>query len=845
VDYADAAMSRMRSPATACLPACGRLWAVAAVVLLSTTSASAQPAQDVEAPRGFIENRGQWPGEIVYGGRVGPLTVSASQHDLNVLMGSPGARTTLRIGLEGDAGSAASWAGSDRLPGLRHFIIGDDPAKWRKGVPAFGSLSGRAGDASLRLTQQATALQLTFALENGGGLPIEIETSGARAVTLESDGSVVIATGSGNLRLSPPAISVQGSSDPRHRDARFDVSGAGTIRVIPPSRAGAAPLLLTSALEWGTFVGGTDAEFVSAVITDEAGAVTVAGHTESPDLPTTAGAFDSTPGVLGTQIGDIFVCTLDSEGTLQYGTYLGGVAAERVAAVRRGTDGSLTIIGRSFSTDYPTTPGAFMEDKLGPFGAGDAVVTRLSADGSELVFSTYVGGLGTEIVTGGVLLPDASVVFCGATQNPSYPDTIGDPIPGVGNNAFVTRLLPDGSGLVFSEVFGGESLDDGEALAWHPSGRIVVSGDTSSSNFPFTPGAFRTNPTPFGMFVAQFDDQTGQMLFATALGGSNGDSPSATAVDVYGNVYLAGLTQSLDFPTTPDAFQPAIAPSLGAPDGFIACLDPTLSTLLHSTYLGGNLQDWVTDIDVDPSGLVTVSGITNSEAYPVTAGAFDTQLIFQGSYDAFVSRFSRDLSTLHYSTYLGGDSTENLTSGKGAVLDVAPDGRVAVAVGTISPDFPVTPGTLSTSLQGASDVAVAVLHLLPTGVATLGTSTPGCSGPLVFGVTAMPQVASEVFALNCTGAPATSPRGLLLISLGALATPVKAGGVDLYLDPASLLVLLPLTSDAYGYTELPLRVPTDPATAGLHAAAQVVWRDPCAQPGPFSASQALEITIQP
>jgi Beta-propeller repeat len=657
-----------------------------------------------------------------------------------------------------------------------------------------------------------------------------------------SDGSLTIKRSDRPLIIAKPVATrwIPGGVT-EQIPCRFDTEGLPSSRLKIDVSCPDGAISVSMSIEWSSFVGGSDAEFPEAVSIDALGGVTVAGETWSSDFPTTPGAFDPTfnPSGGGVKLTDVFVCRFAPGGsTLSFATYLGGNNGDLLASLHVDATGVMTLTGWTASADFPTTPGAFSTSS----SSTDAFVARLAADGGSLVWSTLLGGSLSEFAKAGVVASDNSVVVVGTTYSHDFPTTTGRAFAGGDYDGFVARLAADGTSLVFSTLLGGKENDTIDAVAWQSAGHLVCAGGTGSPDFPYTPGSW--SQAPKGSFVGTLDDETGQILAMTAFGGSIGAPVRDAAIDSLGNIYVAGLTQSSDLPTTPDAFQPLIAPSLGAPDGYVACFDPTLSSVLHCTYLGGNLQDWITSLQVDGAGLVTVAGITNSAAFPVTPGAFTTQLHGgQGQYDAFVSRLDRKLAHLQYSTFLGGNDTENLTSGK-AALDVAPDGRVAVAVGTLSPDFPVTAGAYSTTLAGSADAAVVVMDLLPAGAQKVGTSTAGCLGPLVMGVSAMAQVGSSDFAVTCTGAPPSSPRGLLLLSLAALGTPITAAGVALWVDPATLLTISPVSSDAYGYAQVPLRIPDTPAMVGLQAAGQFAWRDPC-QPAGFSASNGLLVTVQP
>jgi hypothetical protein len=291
---------------------------------------------------------------------------------------------------------------------------------------------------------------------------------------------------------------------------------------------------------------------------------------------------------------------------------------------------------------------------------------------------------------------------------------------------------------------------------------------------------------------------------------------------------------------TAGAFQTTAVGSLWV-HGFVTLFDPTLSSLLASTYFTAGKTLRIHDVHLDNGGIVTISGVTQSPYMPVTEGAFDTT--HNGYDDAFVARLAPDLSRLFYSTYIGGSLFD--TSSIGSVPSaVDSSGTAAVGMGTTSVDAPVTTNALQSVLLGDSDTFLARLDLLPTGVSKFGSSTPGGAGPLSLGVTAMPRVGSETFAVTCSGAPPTGPSGFLLVGLGGLTEPVSGAGTAVWVDPATLVSLLPMKSQPVGYSELKARIPDDQAAVGLAFVVQSFWIDHGAASG-WSASNALEIVLQP
>jgi hypothetical protein len=202
-------------------------------------------------------------------------------------------------------------------------------------------------------------------------------------------------------------------------------------------------------------------------------------------------------------------------------------------------------------------------------------------------------------------------------------------------DAFVTKLNPAGSALVYSTYLGGASTDQGFGIAVDAAGNAYVTGWTVSADFPTTPGAFDTTAAGADAFVTKLNPAGSALVYSTYLGGASTDQGFGIAVDGAGNAYVTGLTVSADFPTTPGAFDTTFN---GGGDAFMTKLNPAGSALVYSTYLGGASNDQGSGIAVDGAGNAYVTGSTFSADFPTTPGAFDTT--FNGSIDAFVTKFA-------------------------------------------------------------------------------------------------------------------------------------------------------------------------------------------------------------
>ena len=394
-----------------------------------------------------------------------------------------------------------------------------------------------------------------------------------------------------------------------------------------------------TALVYSTFLGGSGTDFGTGIAVDAAGNAYVTGRSGSPDFPTTPGAFDTT----FNGIEDAFVTKLDAAGSaLVYSTFLGGSLVDQGLGIAIDAAGNAYVTGATLSADFPTTPGAFSTTFTGAsYGVGDAFVTKLNAAGSALVYSTFLGGSGSDYGQGIAVDDSGNAYVTGATLSADFPTTPGafdTTYHGTGD-AFVTKLNAAGTALVYSTFLGGSGADGGSGIAVDAAGNAYVAGATFSADFPTTPAAFDTtyNGGVGDAFVTKLNVAGTALVYSTFLGGSGEDDARGIALDAGGNAYVTGPTLSADFPTTPSAFDSTFN---GATDVFVTKLNVAGSGLVYSTFLGGSGIDGGQAIAVDGSGDAYVTGFTTSADFPTTPGAFDT--IFTGAADAFVTKLTNN-----------------------------------------------------------------------------------------------------------------------------------------------------------------------------------------------------------
>lgn len=398
-----------------------------------------------------------------------------------------------------------------------------------------------------------------------------------------------------------------------------------------------------SALVYSTYLSGTTGDFAQSIAVDSAGNAFVTGEASSADFPVTNGAFQTachSCGVIGG--GNAFVTKLNASGSaLVYSTFLGGSASEEGVGIALDAADNAYVGGYTNSIDFPVTPGSFQPT----FETGsDAFVTKLNAQGSALVYSTYLGG---NIGWGGLIAVNSAgnAYVTGSTTSPSFPTTPGafattcnNCGPGNGpsghglDDVFVTEFNLDGSALVYSTFVGGSDADGATGIALDASGNAYVTGYTYSNNFPTTPGAFQTTcggGTCGGqladMFLFKLNPTGSALVYSTLVGGSSYDYGESVVVDGSGDAYAAGGTISTDFPVTSAAFQShcnTCTLTNYSSDAFVLEMNPSGSALLYSTYLGGSGSDGANGIAIDTSGNVYAAGVARSTDFPTTVGAF-------------------------------------------------------------------------------------------------------------------------------------------------------------------------------------------------------------------------------
>jgi hypothetical protein len=375
-----------------------------------------------------------------------------------------------------------------------------------------------------------------------------------------------------------------------------------------------------SGVVFSTYLGGSGDDFARGIALDSSGNAYVTGGTASSNFPTTAGAFQT---ALAAPY-DAFVTKLTGAGLLTYSTYLGGTSDDKAFAIAVDALGDAYVTGGTASGDFPATVGSFQPvipcsggcsfvTKLNPAGSGLVYSTYLGPIGNGATAS----GIAVDTSNNAYVIGTTA-----ATNFPTTPGAFQTTFAG-GSDSFVTKLNPTGSALVYSTYLGGSGSDNVHAITVDTLGDAFVTGMTNSPNFPTTAGAFQTGFAGVAdVFVTQLNPAGTGLVYSTYIGGSQDDDGWGIALDGSGNAYVTGLTVSSDFPTTVGAMQPAYGG--GGTDAFVTAVNSTGTGLVYSSYLGGTSSDVGRGITVDSFTNAYVGGTTDSSNFPTTPGAFQT-----------------------------------------------------------------------------------------------------------------------------------------------------------------------------------------------------------------------------
>jgi uncharacterized repeat protein (TIGR01451 family) len=613
-----------------------------------------------------------------------PLPYVASLPQLKVpSQGAPRSETVLNMQIVG-ANQQASITGVGKQEALSNYFIGNDPSQWHTRVPNYEKVRYTGVYPGVDLVYYGNQKQLeydfvvkpgadpsTIALAFSGGA----DGSKSLPLSINQNGDLVASLESGEVSFHRPVVYQREDNAVKTVvDGRYLLTADGRVGFELGAYDHSKQLVIDPVLSFSTYLGGSN-EDISYGITYGVryGQPILVGSTRSADFPQVLALYPYGGGTCGTQpCRDIFVAKYNPALTkLIFSTFIGGSNDDVPSQVTQDVFGDIFLVGYSLSTDFPVRGPVFQKTFHGGSVTGDAVVVEVESAGFYLEWSSYLGGSGDD------------------------------------------------------QAFG---------VAVDTPGNVYVSGHTTSTDFPVSAGAYQsTCPVDAAggcsaAFVTKVDPYGKTLPYSTYLGGSNGLGESAygIALDGANNVYLSGITGSPNFPTTPGAYKTQCGSDglcNGTFDGFVTQLNTTGTQVLASTFLGGSNFDYTAGIVVKPTAIY-VSGSTVSSDFPTTGNAAQSSygggsagcVVSTGVCgDATVSKLNTSLTSLQYSTYLGGSGDDN----PGMSMAVDTNGYMYVTGQTDSPNFPQV-DTMQAGYGGGSSDAF-ITQLTPTG--SFGYST--------------------------------------------------------------------------------------------------------------------------
>ncbi len=649
------------------------------------------------------------------------------------LRGPSNVPAVLRMQLAG-ANSAPAFTPLEMLPGKSNYFIGNDPKGWHTNIAQYRKVLESDIYHGVNLVYYGAQGRLEYDFDVAPGAdPAEIRLAfqGAENLRIDAQGELVAHTAAGDVRLRKPVAFQEIAGTRKPIAVSYSLDGKNNVTFELAEYDSRAPLVI--------------------------------------------------------------------DPVLSYSTYLGGSNIDSSNAIAVAPDNTAFIAGSTFSADFPTAHPLQANDGGGPDFPQDAFVSKISADGSTLLYSTYLGGENQDAANGIAVDNFGDAFVTGFTLSPHFPiltgsfETLcggdgecgakftGGPIV---SNAFVTKLNPAGSALLYSTFYGQFQNVKGNAIAVDSNGNAYITGSTSANFstvalFPITPTAFQSafcnscastaNPT-VNAFVAVLDATGTSALYSSYLGGEVEDVGYGIAVDSSANAYVTGLTYSTAFPVTAGALQSTYG---GSGDAFVTkvnTLGTSTTSLVFSTYLGGVGLDQGNAIALDSAGNPYIAGLTNSAAFGFTP-AGTVQPAYAGEGDAFVTKLT-SAGALSYFTYLGGTHADSATG-----IAVDSGNNVYVTGTTASVDFP-TAGAVFQPAYGGGNTDSFVAKLGPAGATLVYSSyLGGTNAELATGI-----------AVDTTGSAYVT--GQTCSDDFPLADPLQAvpgGNCDAYISKVSIL----------------------------------------------------------
>jgi len=610
--------------------------------------------------------------------------------------------------------------GENLLAGKANYFIGRDRSKWHTNVATYGKVHYKDVYPGIDLVYYGNPSQMEYDFEIAAGAnpkQIQFDVKGADNVSVDSTGDLVLQTKQGALHVKSPVLYQTFNNMKLPVTGGFSLKSSTRVGFSLAGYDPTRPLVIDPVLLYSTYLGGLADDQAVGIAVDSEGSAYVAGWTQSTNFPLASQG--TTPS--GT---NAFIAKLDVSGSsLLYADFIGGSSEDYATAMTLDSNNNAYVTGYTCSSDFPLA-NAFQSSMN---GCWDGFISKVSADGSSLLYSTYLGGSSQTQPYAIALNSSNEMYVAGYTYSTDFPlmnafQTTVAPNGGgsYGQYGFVTHLTADGSALVSSSYLGGsvnviqncgypcwgqpDTLIQG--IAVDLSGNAYVAGWTNTYDFPTTMGAFMpTQNEPSNQQIAFVSEisSSGSLLYSTYFGSTSGygypSSAAGIAVDSTGSAYITGTGYSDGtFPvTTPNLCDPGTY-GWSCDYGFVTKFNPTGTGLVYSTFLpvsnNATPQSIALDAQNNAYVLSSVYGSGMITVNPIEG--------FTNQGDMLLTEIDPTGSIQLFGTYLGGYGNDYPG---GIAVDAS--GSMYIAGYTDSSDFPVSAAALQNTLGGNSDAFVA------------------------------------------------------------------------------------------------------------------------------------------
>lgn len=673
----------------------------------------------------FIENKGQWPSEVLYltcfDGLDAWITTKGVVYDFykleevsepktkqkrlpNKFVSKKYIRTghVVQYELQGNNINPIH-EGKQKQEGYYNYFLGNDPRKQATFVGLYKEVIVKEiyRGIDIRYYFDKGNLRYDYIVRpSADPTQIAFKIKGSDKTYVDEVGNLVFTTCFGEIRIAK--LYCYQTQDKRQVSSKFICNGE-SFMVEVDSYDNKQDLIIDP-LIYSSFLGGSSLDVCNSIAVDIHGNAYISGKTKSTDYPTTLGTYQT----MSFGAWDAFVAKLNAIGTeLEYSTYIGGNGDDEGYSIVVDVNGEAYVTGFTNSINFPTTTYAYQKIYWG--GTSDVFVTKLNSTGTELIYSTYIGGKEDDVGYSIAIDIGGYAYITGWTKSTDYPTTLRayqKKNKGL-SDVFVTKLSFNGNDLIFSTLLGGSYNDEGYSIALDGERNVYVAGQAGSVDFPITPDAYQTTHRGGNsdIFVTKFNTKGTELIYSTFIGGSDWEEAWGITIDDFGNAFLAGWTSSTNFPTTAGAAQTVYGG--GFSDAFVLKLNPIGTDLIFSSYIGGDEWDEGWSIVINWNGNAFVSGWTKSTNFPTTSDAY--QIAHRGLSDAYLTKIDSLGTSLIHSTFIGGGDWD-----EGWSIAIDWNENVYIAGYTKSTDFPTTPNAYQATYAGILDGFVTKISFSPT-----------------------------------------------------------------------------------------------------------------------------------